>query len=258
MLKNIFELNAGLKLGKKSLWLDAGVMPSHIGIEGAIGKDCWSLTRSLMAENSPYVETGLKLGYDTDDRKWYLAFLILNGWQRIKNMAGNSMPSFGHQVQFKPNADIVINSSSFMGTDYPDSTRRMRYFHDLYAIFQINEKLGVQVAVDIGMEQAQKESSAYHVWHTMATGLQYKWSNKIRSAMRMEYYRDKAGVIVGSETGAPFSVWGGSANMDYQVFKNVLWRLELRGLVGREGVFLKQGAAVQSNSAITSSLAFYF
>jgi hypothetical protein len=204
------------------------------------------------------VETGLKLGYDTDDRKWYLAFLILNGWQRIKNMAGNSMPSFGHQVQFKPNADILINSSSFLGSDYPDSTRRMRYFHDLYAIFQINEKLGVQGAFDIGMEQAQKGSSSFHFWHTMAMGLQYKWSNKIRSAMRVEYYRDKAGIIVASETSAPFSVWGGSANMDYQVFRNVLWRLELRGLVGREGVFLKQGAAVQSNSAITSSLAFYF
>lgn len=257
-LQHIFELNAGIKIGPKNLWLDAGVLPSHVGLEGAIGKDYWNLSRSVMAENSPYFETGMKLGLDSDNGKWYVALLLLNGWQRIKTLEGNSLPSFGHQLQFKPRANIIINSSSLVGTDKPDSSRKMRYFHDLYATFQVSEKLGLQASFDIGMEQKQKGSNSYHVWHTMLAGLQYKWSGKIRTAMRMEYYRDKAGVIVSSETGLPFSVWGVSANADYQVLQNLLFRLELRGLFGREVVFLKQGAAVQSNSAITTSLAFHF
>jgi hypothetical protein len=227
LLQHIFELNAGVKIGRKSLWLDAGVLPSHIGLEGAIGKDFWSLTRSLMADNSPYVETGMKLGFDSDNGRWYVALLLLNGWQRIKTLEGNTLPSFGHQLQFKPNAKILINSSSFIGTDKPDSVRKMRYFHDLYAIFQLNEKISLQAAFDIGMEQKQKGSGSYHAWHTMLAGL-------------------------------PFSVWGVSANTDYQILPNLLWRLELRGLSGREGMFLKQGIAVQSNSAITVSLAFHF
>jgi hypothetical protein len=36
-------------------------MPSHIGFESVISADCWTLTRSLLAENSPYYETGMRL-----------------------------------------------------------------------------------------------------------------------------------------------------------------------------------------------------
>jgi len=258
LLKNIFELNAGFKIGRKNIWLDAGVMPSHVGFEGAIGKDFWSLTRSLMAENSPYVETGIKLGYDTDNGKWYLAVLLLNGWQRIRKLPGYSMPSFGHQVQFKPNAKVVINSSSFVGTDYPDSVRRMRYFHNLFGTWQLNGKWGLQGAFDIGMEQEQKGSDRYHVWHTLLLGVQYRWTDRFRTALRAEYYRDKGGVMISSETGAPFSVAGLSANADYQLLRKLLWRIEMRGLFGQEEVFLKNGSGVQANSAITTSLSFYF
>jgi hypothetical protein len=52
-LKNIYEANVGISLNKKNnLWVDAGVMPSHIGFESAISMDNWYLTRSLLAENS--------------------------------------------------------------------------------------------------------------------------------------------------------------------------------------------------------------
>jgi hypothetical protein len=36
-------------------------MPSHIGFESAIGKDCATLTRSILADNSPYYEAGVKI-----------------------------------------------------------------------------------------------------------------------------------------------------------------------------------------------------
>ena len=33
-----------LKLAKKkNLWIDAGILPSHIGFESAVSKDCWTL-----------------------------------------------------------------------------------------------------------------------------------------------------------------------------------------------------------------------
>ncbi len=69
-LKNIFEANVGVKISSKhNLWIDAGIMPSHIGFESAIGKDCVNLTRSLLADNSPYYETGVKLGYTSPSEK---------------------------------------------------------------------------------------------------------------------------------------------------------------------------------------------
>ncbi len=61
-LRNIFEVNAGIKLSEQhDIWLDVGIMPSHLGFESAVGLDNWTLTRSLMAESSPYFETGAKL-----------------------------------------------------------------------------------------------------------------------------------------------------------------------------------------------------
>lgn len=71
VLKNIFEANAGVKLSKtKNLWLDAGIFASHIGFESAISKDCWTLTRGILANNSPYYEAGAKITYNTNDGKW--------------------------------------------------------------------------------------------------------------------------------------------------------------------------------------------
>ena len=79
VLKNIFEANAGVKISKKkNLWIDAGIFSSHIGFESAISKDCWTLTRSILAENSPYFESGAKITYTTKNEKWLVIGLVLN------------------------------------------------------------------------------------------------------------------------------------------------------------------------------------
>ena len=102
LLKNIFEANIGVKISnKKNIWIDAGIMPSHIGFESAIGKDCWNLTRSILAENSPYYESGIKLSYTSTNEKLYLAAMYLNGWQRIQRVIGNQSPAFGTQLIYK-------------------------------------------------------------------------------------------------------------------------------------------------------------
>ena len=127
VFRNIFEANAGYQLSaRKNLWVDAGIFSSHIGFESAIGKDCWNLTRSMLADNSPYFESGVKVSYTNGDSRWFLSGLFLNGWQRIAREDGNNTPAFGHQVTFRPNAKLVFNSSSFVGSDTPDSTRMMR------------------------------------------------------------------------------------------------------------------------------------
>jgi hypothetical protein len=258
ILRNVYEMNFGVRLSKKDLWLDAGVMSSHLGFESAIGKDGWSLTRSIMAENSPYYETGVKLGYGSDNGRWYTAILFLVGWQRMKPVEQNSLPSFGTQVQYKPNEKLVLNSSSFIGTDKPDSARKMRYFHDLYGIYQLNKKLGLQAAFDIGAEQQEKGSSSYNIWYTWVMGMKYTWSKRLTTGLRLEYYQDKNGVIVSTETGAAMAVYGASVNLDVQLLRNLLWRTEVRALSGKEEIFLKDGIAVNRNQAITTSVAFHF
>ena len=137
VLQNVSEAWAGVALNRSStLWLDAGVLPSHLGFESAVYMDNWTLTRSLSAENSPYFLTGMRLSYQPGNA-WQVAALIVNGWQRIQRLEGNSLPSFGSQVQYSPSDRFTLNWSTFIGTDDPDPTRRMRYFSNLYGQFRL-------------------------------------------------------------------------------------------------------------------------
>ncbi|HLP53309.1 MAG TPA: porin [Chitinophagales bacterium] len=229
VLKNVFEANAGINLTKKKqLWLDAGIFASHIGFESAVGKDCWNLTRSILADNSPYYESGIKLTYTSDNGKFLASGLVLNGWQRIQKVGGNSFPSFGWQIQGKPNDKILINSSSFIGTDKPDSTRRMRYFHNLYAIFNATGKLGITLGFDIGAEQKTKAGNQYDLWYSPVFIIRYAPIEKLAIAARFEYYSDRNGVIVATGTPNGFETFGYSVNLDVIPFANAMIRMEGR------------------------------
>ncbi|MBN9338374.1 MAG: porin, partial [Chryseobacterium sp.] len=260
VLKNIYEANIGFKVSKnKNIWIDAGVFPSHIGFESAIVKDNWTLTRSIAAENSPYFETGAKISYTTDNGKWLMNGLIVNGWQRIQQVDGNSSPSFGHQLTFMPNEKLTINSSSFIGNDKPDSIRQMRYFHNLYGIYKINNKWAVRAGFDLGAEQKYKGSNSYNIWYTPVLIAKYSPTEKLSIAARGEYYDDKNGVKITTGTQNGFQMFGYSLNFDYQILSNLLWRTEVRNLNNRDAIFLNRNKKSENDSftAVTSLSVFF-
>ena len=260
VMKNVYEANAGLKISKKhNLWIDAGVFPSHLGFESAIGKDNWTLTRSLFADNSPYFETGAKISYTSESGKWFVSGLVLNGWQRIQRVDGNSTPAFGHQLTFKPNEKFTINSSSFIGNDKPDSIRQMRYFHNLYAVYQINKKLGVTAGFDIGAEQKAKGSDQYNIWYTPVLIAKYNATDKLSFTVRGEYYQDEKGVIISTGTENGFKTLGYSFNADYQILPNLVWRTEIRNLNSKDAVFMNRAEDFNKQSfTATTALAISF
>lgn len=259
VLRNIFEANAGVKLSKKkNLWLDAGIFGSHIGFESAISKDCWVLTRSILAENSPYYEAGAKLTYSTDNGKWLLSVLALNGWQRITRVEGNSLMSWGTQVQYKPSEKVLLNYSTFIGTDKPDSARLMRFFHNIYGVFNISDHLGLTMGFDIGTEEKTPSGDGTNTWYTPIGILRYAINDKWAVAGRMEHYNDKNGVIIYTGTPNGFQTTGYSLNVDYSPAKNVLVRLEARNLSSRDEIFSKQAQYVKNDASVAGSIAVSF
>ncbi|MBL7699440.1 MAG: porin [Chitinophagaceae bacterium] len=231
VLKNVFEANAGYKLSaKKNLWLDIGIIPSHIGFESAVGKDNWTLTRSFVAENSPYFESGAKLSFTTDNNKLTVAALALNGWQRITRVDGNSLMSWGTQIFYKPTEEVSLNYSTFIGSDKPDIARLWRYYHDLYAVWQANEKIGITAGLDMGWEQKVKGSEDLNNWIAPLCIVRYKLSEKWAVAYRFEYFKDKNGVIIPSENPNGFDIAGNSINIDYIPADNIVMRIEARHL----------------------------
>lgn len=255
LLKNIFEANVGVALNKNnSLWIDAGILPSHIGFESAISMDNLTLTRSLSAENSPYFLTGVKVTFSPNE-KWELAGLITNGWQRIQRLDGNSLLSFGTQVNYSPSEKVTLNWSTFVGTDSPDSTRQMRYFNNLYGQFDLGKKGKLIVGIDAGMQQRSKNSKIYDAWVTPVIIGQLAFNNRWKMSLRAEYYQDKIGIIIPTGTVNGFQTTGLSLNVDYHPTKNIACRLEGRWLNSKDKIFVEKNSLSYNNFIIGASLA---
>ncbi|CAH1903737.1 putative beta-barrel porin-2, OmpL-like bbp2 [Candidatus Nitrotoga sp. HW29] len=259
ILNNIYESNVGLKLfNKNNLWLDVGVFASHIGFESAIGKDNWALTRSMGADNTPYYETGAKISYTSENDVWFVSALVLNGWQHIQRVEGNSSPSFGTQVTYKPSSKLTLNSSTFIGNDKPDSIKKMRYFHNFYGIFQLNTKFAAVLGFDIGAEEKSKGSSVMNTWFNPTIILKYTPTTKTAIAIRVEYYDDKNGVIITTNTPNGFKTWGFSTNFDYSIANNIVWRIEAKTLSSNDTIYKKNNNYVNNNTFVTTALAISF
>ncbi len=259
ILKNIFEANTGVKISKKkNLWVDAGIFASHIGFESAIGIDCWNLTRSMPADNSPYLESGAKVSYTSDNVKWFISGLLLNGWQRIERVNGNNTVAFGHQLTYKPNSKITINSSSFIGNDKPDSIKQMRYFHDFYAIMQLTAKWGITGGFDICMQQRPKGRSSFDTWYSPVIIFKLNVDAHSTFAARIEYYSDPNGVIITTFSPYGFRTWGYSINYDYIITKNALWRIEARGFSGNDKTFIKNNSPSKTDFFLTTAVEISF
>lgn len=265
LLQNVFEANVGVKLSKKrDLWLDAGIFGSHIGWESAISKDCWTLTRSLAAENSPYYLAGAKLTYNTSNGKWTLLGSVVNGWQRIAKLPGYTGPAISTQVQYKPTANVVLNWSTFFGSDRPDSLRQTRFFNNLYAILNPNGKISTILGFDIGADRkpigadGRRVGTGSYIWYSPVAIVRYSISDALKLAGRVEYYDDKNGVIIATGTANGFRTWGYSLNVDYWILPTAVFRIEGKVYDSRDAIFESTNGVSRTNTALTTSLAVSF
>ena len=65
-------------------------------------------------------------------------------------------------------------------------------------------------------------------------------------------------MIIASGTPNGFKTYGFSANFDYLVSDNVMFRIEARNLSSKDEVFLKSGNTTDSNTFLSTSLAISF
>lgn len=251
----IYEANAGIKLSKnKNIWFEIGIIPSHLGFESVVGGDCWTLTRSMLAEGSPYYEAGAKLSYTSKNEKFYSSILVLNGWQRIQRLPNNSpMPAIGFQFQYKPKDGWILNYSNFIGNAQADSLKALRHFHNLYLQYESQKNWGFIFGLDLGLDKYNRND--YAIWYSPVFILRYRWTRNWTSAARVEYYADKQGIIFPTGTQNGFQTFGVSFNQDLQLNSNIKLRLEYRYLLSKDAIFNNQN---EGNHSINSACIFSF
>lgn len=259
VLKNILEANAGIKLLKNaSLWLDVGIFASHIGFESIVSNDCWTLTRGIASDNTPYYESGAKLTFITRNEKLNVAGLFLNGWQRINRQDGNSKPAGGLQIIYKPSDKIILNYSNFLGMQNSDALGVYRLYHNFHGTFQLNSALGLTLGLDYGIQQQAKDSNNYNNIISPVVIARYQLAEKWALAGRFEYYQDKNGMLIATETPNGFNTKAYSLNIDYGLLHHTLIRLEGKLYDSTDEIFDKQGELSRYDALITTSFAVSF
>ena len=251
--KNIYEAQAGLLLSSnKNIWLDIGVMPSHIGFESVIGKDCWNVTRSILAENSPYYETGAKISYISDDTDFQSSLLFLNGWQNISADNLYSFPAIGFQIQSKLNKNTIVNYSNYIGYSTSKDKNKIRTYHNFYLVNGQDNKLSFIAGLDIGTDNINNQ---YGYWFSPILIARYAINPNIKASCRLEYFNDSKGLIIPTNDIEGFNVKGFSTNVDYQIQRNCLFRIEAK-LYHSDTEMIWSNT--QSNLSITSSISYTF
>jgi hypothetical protein len=177
-LRHVYQASVAYRL-RNGVLLEAGVYPSHIGMEGFYSKDNWSYTRSWLGELSPYYQTGIKASYAFDDR-WSAQLHVLNGWQNIRDNDGGK--SIGTQLAYT-SGPVTASFNT-----YVDANRR---FGDVVVLVRVNPRLQLGASVDVAAEGDAR-------WQGAGGYARYAFDERHALAVRAEEFRDRDAAISGT------------------------------------------------------------
>ncbi|NHM01521.1 outer membrane beta-barrel protein [Flavobacterium difficile] len=253
-IKYLNEAYLGVFLNKsQTTTLEAGILPSYIGFESAITHANLTATRSILAENSPYYMTGVKLNHQFNE-KWSLAGLITNGWQHIEKPKSDIAPSFGTQLVYKPNNKNTLNWSTFLGKEAYAGNFNMRYFSNFYWDATWNSKWRSIFGIDYGIQDISSKNNEKATWWSPILITQYTINSKWQMAYRIEYYQDRKNAIISSLF--PFETIGNSINFDFLPNSKFKIRTEGKWYHATENNF--DLGSKNNNYSITTTMSFEF
>ncbi len=215
---------ASLSFATGPLVLEAGIYPSHIGLESFQSQLNWNYTRSWMGELSPYYQAGLK-GTWTFDERWSAQLHLLNGWQTIGD--NNRGKALGTQVAWAGER-LSAAFNTFVGEEGTDGTR---LFVDGVATYRVTEVLSLAATVDAGWQSRPGQDAAH--WYAAGLNARVKLSEPVAVAARAEVYRDEDGLI----TGTAQTLTEGTLTLEVRPAEHLTLKLEARHDRSTEHVF---------------------
>ncbi|HEX4933148.1 MAG TPA: porin, partial [Gemmatimonadaceae bacterium] len=247
--RHLQEATIGVQLAP-SLWLDGGISLSHIGSESWISRDNLTYTRSLIADFSPYYQSGVKLTWQASSSVT-AQLHVVNGWQTISE--SNSDKSIGGRIDWVASPRVTVSAYNLIGNELPDSVeRRVRVFHGTSVKVTPNARVTLQGTLDYGW-QALGDGTGR--WYGFALVGRMQLTGSAALVGRVERYEDPKQVIVATGSGTSFRAGGGSIGLDVTPAPRLLWRTELRGLTGDGAIFPARGPPTTSTAFVVSSLA---
>ena len=193
VLKHIYEAYAGFRPFKKA-WLDLGIFTSHIGFESAREqRQLDALTRSIMAENSPYYESGARFTYEVGPK---LTLTRAGAQWLAEHSRKQPGQGPGHPDSVAAHGeDSAKQQPRFTAMSSPrDSLIRRRYFHDFYITYAAAARLNLALVFDVGKQQSAFHKG-YDTWHAGSAFVKYKLAEQFSTTLRGEYYYAQRGGV---------------------------------------------------------------
>jgi hypothetical protein len=183
---------ASLSFAQGPLTLEAGIYPSHIGLESFQSQLNWTYTRSWMGEFSPYYQTGLKGTWSFNDR-WSAQLQLLNGWQTIGDNNGGK--ALGTQVAYAGDR-LTAAFNTFVGNEGSGDDEALRLFADTVVTLKATDTVSVAATADVGRQARPGTSAA--LWYAAGANVRFQLASPVALTARAEVYRDRDGLISGT------------------------------------------------------------
>jgi hypothetical protein len=178
VLRHIYQASVAYRL-RNGVVLEAGVYPSHIGLEGFYSKDNWNYTRSWLGELSPYYQAGVKASYAFNAR-WSGQLHVLNGWQLIND--NNDGKAIGTQLAWS-SGPLTASLNTFVDAD--------RTFADVVVLYRVRPRLQLGASGDVGSQEHAQ-------WRGGGAYARYAIDDHNAVAVRAEHFRDPEAGISGT------------------------------------------------------------
>ena len=263
--KFILEGNIGVKLfKKKKIWLDAGVLGSPYTNESAVSKDHLMYSRSFSAEYVPYYLSGIKLSFPLGEKITFYTYLV-NGWQQISDV--NNQKSVGTQLEYRPNKNHLINWDTYVGDErmLSSASDRMRYFSDIYWIFEKN-KWKITSCAYAGMQEDKNglsSGTSYKTWWQANFITRYKIKENLSLSARVEFMNDPDNAVVSYVFplyyNFGFQCFSSGLSLGYAITDKCLFRLEGRFFQASNEAFIRNnGTRTETEFQGFANLSIWF
>jgi hypothetical protein len=257
--RHIQEARIGYRISEKT-WIDAGIFFAHVGAESWISRDNLTLTRSLVADFSPYYLSGAKLTHSVSEALTF-RLLVTNGWQNISE--NNTDKNIGTGIEYAWD-HVSFSYSTLIGNEVSSDLNgvpragEFRHFHNLILRSKDTESFEWIAQFDFGFQE-KPASSDNSEWLGGSLMGRYKLSEYQKISLRFEHFHDPDQIIIVTNRPEGFSAFGGSVGFDQILEHSLLWRTELRYLAADAEVFSKDTSGfAKDNLTATMSLALSF
>ncbi len=257
--RHIQEARIGYAINERT-WVDAGIFFAHVGSESWISKDNLTLTRSLVAEYSPYYLSGVKLTRSWSDRLT-TQLLVTNGWQNISE--NNSDKNLGTGIEYSFD-QVTLAYNAMFGNEISAPLNSVfrkgefRHFHNFILKNKSPRHFEWVAQADFGFQRKPDSSESSSWWGAVLTG-RYELDENQKISLRVEHYEDPDQIILVTGQVSALNATGGSLGFDQTLDEGLIWRSEIRYLAATKSIFPRETASIsKEETTITTSLAFSF